>query len=127
MNNDAKRGFVILTIITFLVIVGEVFLLGFRFLTIRLSWSDLVRVLLTIWLLWNTWKGASWARWIVAVLYLLATGLGVYYFITDPRILAKTTAIWLFGSLVAALFLMGLGLALPWVGAFQAHQRNREA
>jgi len=126
MDNDAKRGFVILTIITFLVVVAEVFLLGYRFILIRLSWSDLVRVLLTIGLLWSTWKGARWARWILVVLYLMASGIGFYLFVTDPRVLAKPMAIWVLGSLVAAFILMGLGIASRWVGAFQAYQRNRE-
>jgi hypothetical protein len=78
------------------------------------------RVLLTGWLLWRVWDGAGWARWLLVVLFLAAAAFGVITVVTSPAVQGRPEAVVLLIGLGGIFAAFGIGLASPWVGAYQA-------
>ncbi|MCE9560726.1 MAG: hypothetical protein K8U57_01600 [Planctomycetes bacterium] len=126
MDHKARFGKVIVILLIFAATLGElaVAVLALQAGTFRVT--QIGRVMLTGWLLWQVWDGAGWARWLMTVLLIgsavFAVGLGFRNPSVADRPDLLAFLIW-FGSVT---FLLGLGLASPWVGAFQDARRNRK-
>lgn len=86
--------------------------------------SQIGRVLLTGWLLWRVWDGAGWARWLLAVLFLAAAAFGVVAGVSSPAGPERPEAVALLVGLGGTFAALGVGLASPWVGAYQAARRG---
>lgn len=105
-------------------VLSELILAGLSLQDGRFRVGQVFRVLLTGWLLWQVWNGASWARWLMAGLFLITTlfaaVVGVGALIAEGR--PEVVALGIGSSAVCVGF--GLSMASPWVAAYQAARRG---
>lgn len=92
----------------------------------RFKGSQIGRVLLTGWLFWQVWDGAGWARWLMAGLFLAAAALAVVLGVASPAVAGRPEAVAVLAGLGAVCLAPGVGLASPWVGAYQAARRESQ-
>lgn len=122
MKNKARVGQWVLVTIFILIALSELGLAVLNIYTERFRGSQVGRVILTGWLLWKIWDGFAWARWLIAGLFLVtaiyAVSVAIFTDFED-----RTEAVWVIGGAGATFLLFAIGLATPWVGAFQAVRR----
>jgi hypothetical protein len=119
MNSKARTGQWILIAIVVMVALLEIGLAALNFSTGRLRINHLGRALLTGWLLWKIWDGAAWARWLFASLFLIAA-LYAFYTAVSTDFEDRPEGAWIIGGFGVVSLLLTVGLASPWVGAYQA-------
>ncbi|MBA4189441.1 MAG: hypothetical protein C0467_15735 [Planctomycetaceae bacterium] len=124
MNRNARLGKWVLIVLIVFAALSELAVVGFSIWAHRFEASHISRVLLTGWLLWRIWDGAEWARWLVAVLGFAGVLLVVIFGLVSPAVEGRPELVaFLVGcGVVYAAF--GIGLASPWVGAYQAARRG---
>ncbi|QEL19941.1 hypothetical protein [Limnoglobus roseus] len=125
MDGKARLGQWVLLAIIVVSALSELALVGLSVQTGRFKGSQIGRVLLTGWLLWRVWDGAAWARWLVAVLSLVAAVFAVALGIASPAAEGRPEVMALMVGVGAVGVAFGVGLASPWVGAYQAARRGR--
>jgi hypothetical protein len=125
MGRSAQIGLTILVVIITVTALGEAALAVMNILAGKLSGGQIVRWFLTAWLFWKVWDGAAWSRWLLAVLYLftgvVAIILGMNY-AAGERSEELVVLILGMGSVY---LLFGIGMASPWMSAYQAEHRYR--
>lgn len=124
MSGKARLGqWVVLTIIV-VTALSELTLAGLSLLAGRFRGEQVGRVLLTGWLLWRVWDGAGWARWLVTGLILAAAMFAVVVSVASPAVQERPEVVALMAGFGAVGLAFGVGLASPWVGAYQAARRG---
>jgi hypothetical protein len=125
MSDKARLGRRILLAIIVVIALAELSLAGLNLVAGQFRGAQVARVLLTGWLLWQVWEGASWARWVLTALFSCAAVFTVVVLCiassATPR--QSEVVVLLLGS-AAACLLFGLGLASPWVAAYQVAKRG---
>lgn len=89
--------------------------------------SQIGRVVFTGWLLWQVWDGAGWARWLMAGLFLGAALLAVALGFGAPGVRDRPEVLAIFVAIGTVFTAFSIGLASPWVAAYQAARRNLRA
>lgn len=126
MDSKARLGRWVLLSVIVITTLTELAIAGFSLQAGRFKGSQIGRVLLTGWLLWRVWDGAGWARWLVAGLFGAAAALAVVLGAASPAVLARPEVTALLAGMAAVCVACGVGLASPWVGAYQAARRGHE-
>lgn len=124
MDGKARLGQRLLLAIIVVTALIELSLTGFKLKAGRFGSQDVVRVLLTGWLLWRVWDGAGWARWLVAALFLVTGAGAVIAGLTVPAAQELPELMAFLIGLAAVCVAFGSGLASPWVGAYQSARRD---
>lgn len=124
MHGKARLGRSVLIAVIVVTALSELALAGVSLQAGRFRGGQVVRVVLTGWLLWRVWDGAGWARWLMAGLFLL-TAVGAAGFAVGSPAVEGRPGLLAFLAVVGAVCLaFGVGLASPWVGAYQAARRG---
>jgi hypothetical protein len=126
MSSAARQGRLFLLITLIIVVAGEAVSLAIRYKLERLGLSDVARLCFTLGLFWNMWDGSRGARWLLVLCFVGAAGYGSYLLMTDPRVAAKPIGLLVVIPMIILALVLAIGLASPMVGAFQAHQREKE-
>lgn len=126
MTPSIKNGRLLVIITIALVVFTELIAWIFLWRNARWTSSDLFRTFITLWLFWNLWDGSRWARWILVLCLLGATGYVVYFLVFEPVLGRRPDAAVIFGALGLMTFILALFLISPWVSAFLKHQREKE-
>jgi hypothetical protein len=122
MEGKARVGRGILIIVTAFITLIELGLAGYSFQVAGFRPGQIGRVLLTVWLLWQVWDGSGWARWLLAGLFLAGAVFAIVLGF-GPRAEDKPQLALLMTALAVVFAMLGLGLASPWVGAYQSARR----
>ena len=125
MDGKARLGQWILLAIIVVTALSELALAGLSIQASRFKGSQIGRVLLTGWLLWRVWDGAGWARWLLAALFFATALLAAIFVSTSPVVEGRPEVAALLVGLGGVFAAFGVGLASPWVGAYQAARRGR--
>ena len=125
MNGKARMGRCILVAIIVVIALAEIALAVVTIQTEQFKGKQIVRVLLTGWLLWQAWDGARWARWVLAALSLATAILAATFVLVSPYVEGKPEVLGVLIGLSGVSALFAVGLASPWVGAYQAACRGR--
>jgi hypothetical protein len=107
--------------------VGELAVFALILREGRVSGGQAGRVALTFWLLSRVWDGAGWARWLTAGLFGAAGVLTAAAGLRSPAAEGRPEVAALLAGVGAVGVALGLGLASPWVGAYQAAREGRPA
>lgn len=124
MEGKARIGRWVLIAIIIVIALSELTLAALGILTGRFRGGQVIRVLLTGWLLWKAWDGAALARWLMVGLFLVSAvfaafiGVGALLVEDRPEIVALGV------GLSAVCLAFGLSLSSPWVGAYQTARRG---
>lgn len=105
--------------------LAELALAGLSLQAGRFRGNRIGGVLLTGWLLWRTWDGAGWARWVLAICSLAAAGFAVVVGVASPVTEGRPGVMALVIGFGVVSVAFAIGLASPWVGAYQAARRGR--
>ena len=127
MGGKARLGQWVLLIIIVVMALSELVLAGLSIQAGRFRGDQVVRGILEGWIFWRAWAGAGWSRWLLAGLFLTAAALVVSTGFSSPAMQKRPEMIPLLIGMGAVCLAFGIGLASPWVGAFQAVQRSRAA
>lgn len=124
MDAKVRLGrWVLLTIIV-ITVLSELAVAGLSIQAGRFKGSHIGRALLTVWLLWRVWDGAGWARWLLAALFLVTALFAATIGLAFPAAQERPEVVALFVVVGAVCVAFGVGLASPWVGAYQAARRG---
>jgi len=124
MDGKARLGQWVLLAIIVVTALSELTLAGFSIQADRFKGGQIGRVLLTGWLLWRVWDGVGWARWLVSGLFLATAVFAGVVGVTSPAVADRPEVVPLLVGLGAVCLAFGVGLASPWVGAYQAARRG---
>jgi hypothetical protein len=125
-DDKARLGRWVLIAVIAVLAAGELALAGFSLQAGRFKGQQITRVLLTGWLLWRVWDGAGWARWLMAGFCLAGAVFAVAVGFGSPRVTGRPEILALVAGLGVVSVMLGLGLASPWVGAYQASRRAEQ-
>jgi branched-subunit amino acid ABC-type transport system permease component len=125
MSPSIKNGRLLVIITIALTFFSELITSIYIWKNDRGSIGDIVRVVITLTLLYQLWAGNRVARWILVLCLLAATGLVVHFLFTQPVMRRRPELALIIGSLGVMTFILALFLITPWVGAFQKYQRNK--
>jgi hypothetical protein len=124
MDGKARLGKWVLLSIIVVLALSELALAGLSIATGQFKGSQVGRVLLTGWLLWQVWDGVGWARWLLSGLFLAAAVLAGVLGVASPAVVGRPELVGLLVGMGAVCVAFGVGLASPWVGAYQAARRG---
>lgn len=122
---QVKIGRTILIIVIVFTVLLEMLSSGFQVQAGRFGISSVGRMFLTVFLLMYVWDGSKWARWILVVLLFAAAGLMVTIALTFPAISERSDLVALLIGLGVIYLMLSMGLASPWMGAYQNARRPR--
>lgn len=124
MNRNARLGQWVLIAIIVATALVELIFAGFSLHAHRFKGSQITRVMITGWLFWRIWDGAAWARWLIAVPSLAGGVLVAIFVLASPAVEGRSDLVALLVGVGVLYAAFGIGLASPWVGAFQAAKRG---
>ncbi|MBN9117886.1 MAG: hypothetical protein J0I06_01745 [Planctomycetes bacterium] len=124
MDGKVRFGRWILVAIIVVTALVELALTGLSLQAGRFRGNQIGRVLLTGWLLWRVWDGAGWARWVLAALSLVTAGLAGVFVVASPITEGRPELVAVLIGVGVVTGAFGIGLASPWVGAYQAARRG---
>ena len=125
MDGKARLGKWVLLALIIFTALSELALAGLSIRAGQLKGSQIGRVLLTGWLLWRVWDGAGWARWLLSGLFLATAVFACTLGVASPTVAGRPDMLTLLVGMGAICVAFGVGLASPWVGAYQAVRRGR--
>lgn len=123
MDGTARLGKGVLITIIVVVALSELSLAGLSVRAGHFRGGQIGRALLTGWLLWRAWDGAGWARWLLCGLFMAAAVLVGVLVVASPAVAGRPDVLMLLVGSGAVFVAFGVGLASPWVGAYQAARR----
>lgn len=127
MDDRARPGRWILLAVTAITVLSEGLLALVALLSGRLEAAQVVRIVLTVGILWQVWEGARWARWLTVALslagavFVVVIGLVIADGEARPKVRELSVAVAAFCTAIA------VAMASPWVGAYQAAQRRNKS
>jgi hypothetical protein len=124
MDEKVRLGRWVLILMIAVTAVSELTLAGLSLQAGRFSGGQALRVLLTAGLFWKVWDGAGWARWLTAGLFLVSAAFGAFLAAAALDAGGRLEVVVLVGGLSAVCLAFGLGLASPWVAAYQSARRG---
>ena len=71
MDGKARLGKWVLIVTIIATLLFELATAGLSLRVGQFKGIQIVRMLLTIWLLWRVWEGVGWARWLLAALFFV--------------------------------------------------------
>jgi len=120
MGGKARLGRWTLFAIIVVIALSELALAGLSMRADQFKGSQIGRALLTGWLLWRVWDGAGWARWLLAGLFLATATLAAVLVVASPAAQRPPEVVGLLAGVGVVCLAFGVGMASPWVGAYQA-------
>lgn len=124
MDGKVQLGRWVLIVIIIITALSELTLAVLSLQAGRFRGVQIVRVLLTGWLLWKVWDGAAWARWLTFGLFLVSAVFAAFIGVGALIVEGRPEIVALGVGLSAVCLALGLSLASPWVGAYQAARRG---
>jgi hypothetical protein len=124
MDAKVRLGRWVLIAVIVVTALAELALAGVSIQAGRFSGGQVGRVILTGWLLWRVWNGAGWARWLVAGLFVVVAAFAIVLGAASPAVQARPEVTALVVGMAAVCAAIGVGLASPSVGAYQAARRG---
>lgn len=124
MDRQARIGMWMVIGVIAVSALGEASLLAVNILAGRFTGMQAARIVLTVLLLWRVWDGASWARWLLAVLCLAGAVLAFVAGFGTSVAADHPEALLVVGVIIAVSLGMAVFLASPPVGAFQEARRG---
>jgi hypothetical protein len=124
MDDKVKLGRWILVAVIVVTALVELALAGLSLQAGRFRGNQIGRVLLTGWLLWRAWDGAGWARWVLAALSLVTAGFAGMFVVASPITEGRPEVVAVLIGVGVVTGAFAIGLASPWVGAYQADRRR---
>jgi len=126
MDAKARLGRWVLIAVIVVTVLCELALAGLNLQAGRFRGAQVGRVLLTGWLLWQVWDGAAWARWLTAGLFLAAAVFAAVLGVASPAAAGRPEVVAVLVGMGGLCLTLGVGLASPWVGAYQAARRGSQ-
>ncbi len=112
MNDKVRLGRWVLVAVIVVIALTELAVAGLSILAGTFRGGQFGRVILTVWLLWQVWDGANWARWLTVGLFFVAAFGAVFAAFSPDIVNGRLKVVALLAGFGAVCVAISVGLAI---------------